>query len=95
MLSSTPTGDTLKAALLALLHANDSRSDAQQVQVRVMSDGGSPSYAIPLGVAMTLTLAAKLSHITGRLIFAQERSFLLFEHNVRAILKAAATQKEP
>lgn len=94
MPSSTPTCDSVKTAFLTLLHANNPSSHDEEVQVSVLYDGGPPAYVIKLGVATTLAFATELSHITGRLFLAHERCFLLFEHNVQAILRAAA-QKGP
>jgi hypothetical protein len=95
MPSSTSTCDSVKTALLALLRTNDSRSHDDEVLVGVLYDGGPPAYVVKPSVAIALSLTAELSHVTGRLFLANERSFLLFEHNVQAILRAVATQKQP
>jgi hypothetical protein len=94
MHSPAATCVRLKEALLVLLRVGDPELHDDTLQIRSMSDGGQSAYAVTLRLPTTLSIAARLSRITGRLILANEQSFLLFEHNVQAILSAAAMRKE-
>jgi len=94
MHSPAATCVRLKEALLVLLRAGDPELHDDTLQIRSMSDGGQSAYAVTLRLPTTLSIAAGLSRITGRLILANEQSFLLFENNVQAILGAAAIRTQ-
>jgi len=94
MPSPAATCVRLKEALLVLLRVGAPGLHDDTLRIRSMSHDGQSAYAVTLRLPTTLSIAAGLSRITGRLILANEQSSLLFEHNVQAILSAAVMRKE-
>ena len=94
MHSPAATCVRLKEALLVLLRVGDPELHDDTLKIRSMSHAGQSAYAVTLRLPTTLSIAVGLSRITGRLIFANEQSFLLFEQNVQAILSAATMRRE-
>ena len=71
MHSPAATCVRLKEALLVLLRVGDPELHDETLQIRSMSDGGQSAYAVTLRLPTTLSIAAGLSRITGRLILAE------------------------